>query len=110
MSDISGADSAYSEIAVYTSKLDAPVISVSNVASSGKIKVTWDAVPGATSYKVYRATSENGTYSLMKTATGTAYTNTNVVKGTTYFYKVVAVCANTDGNAAASKVVSITAK
>ena len=46
----------------------------------------------------------------MKTVTGTAYTTTNVVKGTTYFYKVVAVCANTDGNSAASKILSITAK
>ena len=78
--------------------------------AKGRPTVTWKAVDGAVSYKVYRSTSENGTYSLMKTATGTAYTNTNIVKGTTYFYKVVAVCANTDGNAAASNIVSITAK
>ena len=78
--------------------------------AKGRPTVTWKAVDGAVSYKVYRSTSENGTYSLMKTATGTAYTNTNIVKGTTYFYKVVAVCANTDGNSAASKILSITAK
>ena len=78
--------------------------------SKGKPTVTWKAVDGAVSYKVYRSTAENGTYSLMKTVTGTAYTNTNCTSGKTYFYKVVAVCSNTDGNSAASKILSITAK
>ena len=108
MSDISGADSAYSEIAVYTSKLDAPVISVSNLASSGKIKVTWDAVPGATSYKVYRATSKTGTYTLLKTVTGTSFTNTSATAGKTYYYKVVAACADPTADSDFSNVKSRT--
>ena len=61
-------------------------------------------------YKVYRAESRNGSYKLMKTTTGTSYSNTNHVNGTTYFYKVVAVCENTWGNSAASNVVKLTAK
>ena len=78
--------------------------------AKGKPNVTWKAVDGAVSYKVYRATSKDGTYSLMKTLTSTNYVNTNCTSGKTYFYKVVAVCSNTDGNSAASNIVSITAK
>ena len=76
----------------------------------GNPKLSWDKVEGAVSYKVYRAESENGTYKLMKTTTGTSYTNTNNVAGTTYYYYVVAVCENTWGNSAASNIVSLTAK
>lgn len=69
----------------------APIVTASNVASSGKVKLTWNAVPGAVSYKVYRATSKNGSYRLMKTTTSTSYINTSGVAGTTYYYKVKAV-------------------
>ena len=76
----------------------------------GNPKLSWDKVEGAVSYKVYRAESENGTYKLMKTVTGTSYSNTNCVEGTTYYYYVVAVCENSWGNSAASNIVSLTAK
>ena len=65
---------------------------------------------GAASYKVYRAESQNGTYKLMKTTTGTSYSNTSHVDGTTYYYYVVAVAENTDANSAASAVITLTAK
>ena len=77
-----------------TSSISAPTITLSNVASNGKIKVSWDAVSGATSYKVYRATSKNGTYKLMKTTTSTSYINTSAEAGKTYYYKVKAVSAD----------------
>ncbi|MBR5020602.1 MAG: hypothetical protein IKY17_03150, partial [Oscillospiraceae bacterium] len=76
----------------------------------GNPKLSWDKVEGAVSYKVYRATEKDGEYKLMKTVSGTSYTNTNCVKGTTYYYFVVAVAENTWGNSAASNVVSLTAK
>lgn len=71
----------------------------SNVASTGKIQLSWDPVEGAVSYKVYRATKEDGSYSLMKTVTdGTTYVNASAKAGKTYFYKIVAVAANTKAN------------
>ena len=76
----------------------------------GNPKLSWDKVEGAVSYKVYRATEKDGEYKLMKTVSGTSYTNTNCVKGTTYYYYVVAVCENSAGNSAASNIVSLTAK
>ena len=85
-------------------KPSAPVVKIGNSASSGKPMLTWNAVSGATSYKVYRATSQNGTYSLLGTVTATSYTNTGAKAGTTYYYKVKAV--NSAGESAFSNVVS----
>lgn len=78
-------------------------VKVNNVASSGKPKVTWSKVDGASEYKVYRATSKNGTYTYMYTTKNTNYTNTSAVAGKTYYYKVEAVCAASKyGNSALS--------
>ena len=107
---VNGADeSAYSNIVsgqakVQAQKPSAPVVKIGNSASSGKPQLTWNAVSGATSYKVYRATSQNGTYSLLGTVTATSYTNTGAKAGTTYWYKVKAV--NSAGESAYSNIVS----
>ena len=87
-----------------TPKPSAPVVKIGNSATSGKPMLTWNAVSGATSYKVYRATSQNGTYSLLGTVTATSYTNTGAKAGVTYYYKVKAV--NSAGESAFSNVVS----
>ena len=87
-----------------TPKPSAPVVKIGNSAASGKPMLTWNAVSGATSYKVYRATSQNGTYSLLGTVTATSYTNTGAKAGTTYWYKVKAV--NSAGESAYSNIVS----
>ena len=57
--------------------LEAPVIKVTGVTSSGKNKISWNAVDGASQYKVYRATSKNGTYSRVTTTSKTYATHTN---------------------------------
>ncbi len=92
------------QVKTVTPKPAAPVVKIGNSASSGKPMLTWNAVSGATSYKVYRATSQNGTYSLLGTVTATSYTNTGAKAGTTYYYKVKAV--NSAGESAYSNVVS----
>ena len=105
----SAGESAYSNIVsgqakAVTPKPSAPVVKIGNSAASGKPMLTWNAVSGATSYKVYRATSQNGTYSLLGTVTATSYTNTGAKAGTTYWYKVKAV--NSAGESAYSNIVS----
>ena len=101
-------ESAYSNVVsgkvVVTPKPAAPVVKIGNSAASGKPMLTWNAVSGATAYKVYRATSQNGTYSLLGTVTTTSYTNTGAKAGVTYYYKVKAV--NSAGESAYSNVVS----
>lgn len=77
------------------SALKAPASVVATSASYNSIKITWGAVAGASSYKIYRATSNIGTYTLISTATGTSYTNTNITTGKIYYYKVQA-CTTKD--------------
>lgn len=103
------ANSAYSSYKYRTCDLAAPVISIS-LSSSGKPTITWAAVKGAVSYKVYRATSKDGKYKLMKTVTNPKYTNTAFDAATTYYYKVKAVHGNTDANSAYSSIVNIKTK
>ena len=79
-------------------------MTLSNVASSGKIRIKWEEVEGAQKYEVYRATSKNGTYKLMTTTTKTAITNTSAVAGKTYYYKIRALGPKEAANSAYSAV------
>lgn len=107
VSNVSGANSAYSNVKSRACDLARPTISsVGNSAASGKITVSWKAVDGAQSYKVYRASSQNGTYSVVGTTEQTTFTNTSTVAGKTYYYKIKAIAADTDANSAFSKVKS----
>ena len=99
-----GSESAPSNIVGRTCDLPQPVVTASNNTKTGKVKLTWEPVEGAVSYKVYRSTSKNGTYSLMKTLTNTTYTNTTAVAGTKYYYKVVAVAEKSAANSAGTQV------
>lgn len=102
----SGAASKASNKVSATCKLPRPVITMSNSASSGKVKLTWKAIEGAQLYKVYRATTKNGEYKLVRKETGTSFVNTSTTAGKTYYYKVMAVASNTAANSAYSEVKS----
>ena len=104
----SGVESRPSDVVGRTCDLAQPKVTASNVAATGKVKLTWDAVEGAVEYKVYRATAKDGKYSLMYTTTGTSYTNSKAEAGKTYYYKVMAVAAKTAANSVASEIVSRT--
>lgn len=105
---LDGTKSDKSNIVRCVCKLPRPVVTISNVASSGKIKLNWDKIDGAKAYQVYRATSEYGAYKLMKTTTNTSYINTSAKAGTAYYYKVVAVHEDPEANSAPSLVKSRT--
>ncbi|WP_270771361.1 fibronectin type III domain-containing protein [Intestinibacter bartlettii] len=80
---------SYSEIVCAKPVLSKTKITVSSTSKKATIK--WNKVLGASGYKVYSATSSDGTYSLKKTITSIntlSYTNTNLVSGKTYYYKV----------------------
>ena len=100
------ANSAYSEIKSRMCDLAQPSLTLTNVASSGKIKVAWEKIGGAAGYKVYRATSKSGTYKLLKTTTSKSYTDSTAEAGKTYFYKVMATYENTNANSAYSSIKS----
>lgn len=80
-------------------------------ATAGKKKVTlsWTAAAGATSYNIKRATTNGGPYTVVASGiTSTAYTNTGLTSGVTYYYVVSAV--NAAGEGANSNQASATAK
>ncbi|MDD6357758.1 MAG: fibronectin type III domain-containing protein, partial [Bacteroidales bacterium] len=75
-------------------KFAAPTGVTATVAGTTSIDVSWTAVGGATSYKVYRNThADDGNYTLVATQAGTSLTDTGLTSSTTYYYYVVA----TDG-------------
>ena len=61
----------------------------SAAAGTDGITVTWGAVSGATTYRVYRKTGTGG-WTGLKDVTGTSYTDAAVTSGTTYTYTVKA--------------------
>lgn len=72
-----------------------PVLSKTTISSitakSRALRLTWKKVAGANGYQIYRATKKSGSYKLVKTIgkQGTiSWTNSNLKKKKTYWYKV----------------------
>lgn len=57
-------------------------------ASSTSVTVSWDAVAGTTMYEVYSATASDGVFVRMTTTSSLNWTNTGLVSGKTYWYRV----------------------
>jgi fibronectin type 3 domain-containing protein len=92
-SDYSGYDSGYAGSLVGIP--DAPAgVSATDKAANNKerVLVTWSAVSGATSYRVYRSLALNGGYSLISgSVTGMSYEDRSMHLDTVYYYRVTAV-------------------
>ncbi|MGO8669826.1 MAG: fibronectin type III domain-containing protein [Capsulimonadaceae bacterium] len=73
-----------------------------------EVGLSWSASSSATSYNVYRGTTSGGESATPLTTglTATAYTDTGVVNGTTYYYTVTAV--DSTGTSAQSNEASAT--
>lgn len=63
-----------------------------------KVAITWEAVSGATSYKVYRSTTIGGTYTLVDSTSEAIFNDTTAIAGTDYYYKVSALITATEGD------------
>ena len=81
--------SPYSKVASANTTLQA-VSSVKTKGSKYYITVSWNSVSGATHYKIYRATSKNGKYTLIKKTKSKSFVDKSVLKRKTYYYKIVA--------------------
>lgn len=101
------ADSANSSTVERACDCAAPEITATNNSDTGKIVLSWKSVSGADGYKVYRATSKNGDYSLKATVTsGTTWTDKKAIAGNRYYYKVKAIDDNSSCNSAYSNIVN----
>ena len=97
-----GGDGPSSNEVVLT-RLALPAVPARLVAISGnsQIALNWDAVSGATGYKIKRSTTDGGPYTtLAPSVTSNSYLDTGLTNGTPYYYRVYAV--NTVGNSADS--------
>ena len=85
--------------------------SLSIYRSSGKPKIAWKAVSGATKYWIYRST-DGKSFSYYTSTTKKTYTNTSAKSGHRYYYKVKAVKVVSGKSIASaySNTVSIKAK
>ena len=70
-----------------------------------QVTLSWTAVAGATSYRVYRGTTA-GTRTALTSATTNSFTDTGLTNSATYFYTVSAI--NAGGEGAQSNVTSAT--
>jgi lysophospholipase L1-like esterase len=71
--------------------------------NNSAINLNWNAVPGAAGYNVKRASAIGGPYlNLASGLTGTNYTDTSAVYGTTYYYTVTALAPGFESPNAAS--------
>ncbi len=73
-------------------KLTTPTVSATG-ANYKSVKVSWNKISGASNYRVWRATSENGDYKLLKEVKGgstRSYTDSTCTLGQQYYYKVFA--------------------
>lgn len=98
-----------SNTAYNNDKLVAPT-GVKAAISGSTVVITWNKVPGADKYQVYRSSSKNSGYSKVFECTGTSFktSKSNFKAGYTYYFKVKAINAdNASGNSALSAAVSV---
>jgi hypothetical protein len=82
----------------------APPTNLTATAGDTEVSLAWSASSGATSYHVKRSTTSGGPYTQIAAPTSSAYVDTSVTNGTTYYYVVSAV--NSAGESANSAQVS----
>lgn len=93
-----GATTTSSSITITVNPPPAPPaptgLTATRLSQRGRIRLSWNASAGATSYNVKRSTVSGGPYTTIQTGiTATTYTNTGLISRKTYYYVVSAVNA-----------------
>jgi len=83
--------SDYSDVVTIAVKIAAPANVTATAGSTSAISLTWDAVPNAATYDIYRSASLDGTYVKAGSATAATFTDSGLSASTTYYYKIKAV-------------------
>ncbi|KEO81107.1 PBP1A family penicillin-binding protein [Tumebacillus flagellatus] len=65
------------------------------------LTVSWNAVPNATGYTVYRSLDPSGTYSKVGATSDTSFGDVGALPGATFYYKVTSMSGAQESNAAA---------
>jgi|GEM_PF-1295372 len=84
----------------------APTGVTATAISASAIQISWNAVSGATNYRVEVRTTLTGAWSALATVTGTSHTHTGLPANTQRWYRVFAI--NSAGTSPASSIVNAT--
>jgi fibronectin type 3 domain-containing protein len=89
----SSEESSYSNQASIQ-KTDGPT-GLAATGQQGYIAVSWNALAGASAYRVYRSTASGGPYSVISSSTASlSLQDTDVDAGRTYYYRVASLMSN----------------
>lgn len=80
--------SGYTPALRVTTPLPPPAVSATRGSYPGRVQLSWEAVPGATAYRVYRADTLGGAWAVLATTSGTVYGDRGASAGEIYFYWV----------------------
>lgn len=83
-----GTEGPGSSTASASTTLAAPTNLVATTAGGNTINLTWNASPGATTYRIRRSTTSGGSFTPIGVSGTTSYSNTGLTVGTTYYYAV----------------------
>ncbi len=73
-------------------------VTATDATHNDRVTITWDAVAGATHYRVYRSDAGEGDYSLVEDLiAGTAYDDTGATPGVDWYYRVSACASSSEG-------------
>ena len=86
-----------------TKKPSKVILSTVKSIDHNAIKISWKKANNAKKYQVWRATSKNGKYKLIKTTTAKTFTNKKLITGKKYYYKVRAINGTKKGNFSTKK-------
>ncbi|MEI8114567.1 MAG: T9SS type A sorting domain-containing protein [Bacteroidia bacterium] len=89
---------------IFSGSLLIPINLNVDSAVNAKVNLSWNAVSGATSYKIKRATVAGGPYTTVGTTTSTKFVDTGLTNNTLYYYVVTAT--NSTLESAASDEIS----
>ncbi len=67
-----------------------PVLTGAEGTGRDRVLLTWNAVPGATGYKLFRSDTAGGPYTALRTVNATSLTLTGLSPGTSYWFKLMA--------------------
>ncbi len=89
-----------------TTTIPATPTELNATPGNGRAILSWNSTMDASSYNLKMSTTSGGPYATITNITVTAFTNTSLVNGTTYYYVVSAL--NTSGESTNSSQVCVT--
>ncbi len=98
-SNSAGTSGPSNEVSALSMPAQAPLVAPASLSAKGgaeQITLTWESVPGASSYNVYQGKSSGGesTTPISAGVTGTTITLSDLTAGVTYYFTVAAVGAS----------------